>query len=117
MAGFIRFSDARIWSSTNWVYWGLMDHLLDTFVNNPPAAKLVEECKWAQSLTFALLREESPESADEIREKLSVVAARIVKGELRCKVDGRELEESDQVGFRDELRRLSEMMREPQSRP
>jgi hypothetical protein len=113
MAGFIIFSDSQVWSSANWVYWGLMDHVLDTFVNHTPAAKrVVEECKWTQCLTFALVREESTKLAEELREKLAVVAPRIVSGELRCKVDGRELEESDQVRFRDELKRLVDMMRD-----
>ncbi len=117
MAGFIKISDSQAWSSSNWVYWGLMDHLIDVFSNDPATANLVEQCKWAQSMSFPILREDSPDMVGRIREDLETVAERIVLGELQCAVDGRELEQSSQLQFRGEIKRLTDMMRENQSRP
>jgi hypothetical protein len=116
MAAFIEFSDSQMWSTSNWVYWGLMDHLIDALASDTATAIQVETCKWAQSMSFPLLYEESIGLADQVRDKLEITATHIVNGELQCKVDGQEVDQSSQLQFRDEIKHLVETMRENQRR-
>jgi hypothetical protein len=93
------------------VYWGLMDHLIVAVGSGTAAAIHVETCKWAQCMSFPLLYEESSGLADQIRDQLEMTAAQIVNGALQCTVDGHEVDQSRQLQFRDEVKRLVDTMR------
>ena len=56
MAGFIHINDNATWSVANWVYWGILDHLIEVLIDDSEAMRCVEECKWAQSMSFPMLR-------------------------------------------------------------
>ena len=112
MAGIIRASEKRTWSAANWAYWGLMDHVIDAFSQDPQTVRLVEECKWMQCLSVPLLREDYPESAEDVVVTLKSVAERCASGDLPCKVEGRLLDDSSQWQFREAMHELVSMLRE-----
>jgi len=72
MAGFIRFSDTETWSVANWVYFGLMDHLIEAFATDESIAHQVEGFKWMQSLDFPMLFEDDSILAERILANLKV---------------------------------------------
>jgi hypothetical protein len=110
MAGIIKISEKQFWSTANWAYWGLMDHLIDALANDTDAARRVEGCKWMQILSIPLLRKDDPKLADRILAKLKDVSAIGASGALVCKVEGRVLDSASQKMFRDTIKVLSDML-------
>jgi hypothetical protein len=123
MAGILRISDNQSWSAANWVYWGLMDHVLDALASDPDVAHRMEVCKWMQSLSIPLLREDDPKSAEKVVATLKHVADRCANGDLLCTVEGKILESGSQQQFRESMHNLVGMLDQekgtqlPESRP
>lgn len=111
MAGFIQVTDHQCWSVSNWVYWGLMDHLLAALVGDSQAAKSVEVCKWTQSMSLPLLQSDDKITADKILIALEEVAPKCAAGTLACKVDGRRLDEDSQRQFNEAALDLVDILR------
>jgi hypothetical protein len=111
MAGIINASETQMWSSANWVYWGLMDHLIRAFDRDESdVARRIEVCKWMQSLSIPLLREDDPELAEKIFTTLKRVAAQCASGVLVCLVDGKKLDDTSQQQFRDSMNDLVKVL-------
>jgi hypothetical protein len=110
MAGIICISDDQSWSAGNWIFWGLMDHVLDALVGDPDLAHRMEVCKWMQGLSIPLIREHDPKSAEKAITILKHVAVRCANGDLVCMVDGRILDKGSQQRFRDSMHDLVNML-------
>lgn len=110
MAGVLRISDNQSWSAANWIYWGLLDHLLDALSGDPDVAHRMEVCKWMQSLNIPLLRDDDPKSAEKAVTTLRQVADRCASGDLLCVVEGRILDSSSQQQFRESMHNLVSML-------
>ena len=111
MAGFITLSEDNVWSSGNWVYWGLMKHLIAAFSTDEATKRKLVTNYWMHGLSFPLLQESNPEMVEPIRAKLLIVAKKAVKGELPCSVEGRGvLDEDLQRQFREAISELVDMM-------
>jgi hypothetical protein len=110
MAGFIEVNGEESWSSSNWVYWSVIDHVLDAFSTDAVVANRVERCKWMQMLSFPLLRSEDEVIAEKVLSTLDTVARKCTDGVLTCKVDGRLLDEASQQQFRESARELVDLL-------
>lgn len=110
MAGIINASDTQIWSGANWVYWGLMDHMIRAFDMDADVARRVESCKWMQSLSIPLLREDDPELAEKVLTTLRHVSSQCANGALLCLVDGKVLDDASQQQFKDTMSDLAKML-------
>jgi hypothetical protein len=110
MAGIIDISEKQTWSAANWVYWGLMDHVLDALAGDPDVAHRMEVWKWMQSLSIPLLREDDPKSAEKAVTALKLVADRCANGDLVCMVEGKILDSGSQQQFRDSMHDLVSML-------
>jgi hypothetical protein len=110
MAGFITLSQDLSWSSANWVYWGFLDHVLNNLCEFPEAARMVEQCKWMQNMTFRFLEEDDPVSAGRVRNVLRKTAHEVTQGKHACQVDGRTLDDESQRQFVEAISRLLAMM-------
>jgi hypothetical protein len=106
MAGFIDISEKQTWSAANWVYWGLMDYMIDAVVNEPELAHRVETCKWMQGLDMPSLREDDPVLAEKVFLTLKQVSEQCAGGTLQCKVEGRILDDASQQQFRESMNEL-----------
>ena len=106
MAGIINISEKQAWSAANWVYWGLMDHVITALAGDLEVARRMEGCKWMQSLSIPLLREDDPESAEKAITTLKQVAERCANGDLICMVDGKTLDSPGQQQFRESMHEL-----------
>jgi hypothetical protein len=112
MAGIVRITDEKSWSVANWVYWGVMDHVLDALASDPTVAHRVEGCKWMQILSFPLLRSDDAALAERVLTALETVANKCADGTLSCKVDGRILDDDSQQQFREATHELVVMLGE-----
>jgi hypothetical protein len=110
MAGIINISEKQSWSAANWVYWGLMDHVIDALAGDPDVAHRMEGCKWMQSLSFPLLREDDPESTKKVVTTLKYIAERCASGDLVCMVEGKILDSHSQQQFRESIRDLVNLL-------
>lgn len=90
-----------------------MDHLIDAFANNPTTANIVEQCKWSQSMSFPILCEDSPDVVAQIRDRLETTIEQVLSGGLKCSVNGQELDHPSQLQFREEIKRLADIMCAP----
>ena len=106
MAGFVSRGKNREWSSSNWVFWGFMDHVLEALSGSPDVAHRAEGCKWNQMLSFEIIGEEDSDIAGIILDTCRVVAQKCMNGELLCKVDGRILDDESQTQFREAMQEL-----------
>ncbi len=106
MAGFIELSENLEWSSSNWVYYSIMDGLLDEVarLENEELRTDVEQSKWMQ--TFSLQDIPVHDWRESLIEALKRVCSAIKSGKLVAKVDGNILDESSQKEFKSESQRL-----------
>jgi cephalosporin hydroxylase len=80
-----------------------MERLIDAFAGDLDVARRVETCKWMQSLSIPLLREDDPDSAEMILAKLKEVAQRCAVGDFPCAVEGSLLDDRSQAQFREAM--------------
>lgn len=106
MAGFIEVSENHEWSSSNWVFYSIMDGVLDEISRsgNEELRTDVEQSKWMQ--TFSLSDVQVDEWKNLLIESLRRVCELIASGRYAAKVDGTVLDESSQDEFKSEARRL-----------
>src|SRR5262245_54589948 len=102
MAGIIRTGN-KSWSAANWVYWSLMDRLIDAFAEDPDTARRMEGSKWMQSLSIPMVREENAALAKKVLATLKSVAERCAAGDFVCMVEGKPLGDASQKQFRETM--------------
>ena len=83
-----------------------MDHVIDALAGDPELARRIEGCKWMQSLSFPLLREDDPDSAEKALTILRQVAERGARGDLVCTVEGKIVDGPSQQQFRESMHDL-----------
>lgn len=106
MAGTVRISENLSWSTANWVYWGVMDRLIEALADDP-AAREAEQCRWLQSMDLPALRADNLAVAAKVVFTLKAVANRCASGELPCSVDGRPLDDGAQQQFKESAGQLA----------
>jgi hypothetical protein len=111
MAGFIELSDSREWSSANWVYYSIMDALLEDIarLGNEELRTDIEQSKWMQ--TFSLSEIPVVEWRDVAIESLMRVCESVDCGLLVAKVEGKTLDESSQIEFKSEVSKLADELK------
>jgi hypothetical protein len=110
MAGFILVSDVYKWSSANWVYWGVIDYLIEALKDNPDVAGYIEMCKAMQIIDFVSFREEHPDWAEKAFIMLKNVSQKCANGSLPCRVEGRVLGDHSQSQFREAMEELVNLL-------
>ncbi len=107
MAGFIEVAEGREWSSANWVYYSIMDGVLEDIANlgNEELRTDVEQSKWMQ--TFSIADAPFAEWKPLLIESLKRVCALAETGKLVAKVDGRTLDDPSQVQFKTAVNELA----------
>jgi hypothetical protein len=107
MAGFIELSEGREWSSANWVYYSIMDAVLEDVsqLGNEELRTDVEQSKWMQN--FSLTDVPVAEWKDVVIGSLKRVCDAVDFGVLVAKVEGKILDESSQIEFKSEVRKLA----------
>lgn len=111
MAGIITINDHQRWEVSNWVYWNLMDQVLQLVKEKSSASsQFVETCKWMQGLDIPEMKVEEHEIAGEILTALKSSAQNCSQGVITAKVDGRVLDEESQRQFREATHELVTML-------
>lgn len=112
MAGLIEIDDDHAWSSSNWVFWGILDHVLAANAGSDREfLQRVELCKHMQAVLFPFLRQEDAALAERVWTALKIVVQRCADGDLPCSVDGRLLDDQSQKQFRGAAAELAQMMK------
>jgi hypothetical protein len=111
MAGFIQISKDRSWSSANWVYAGLLNHVIANLRDNPAAAQQVEQCKWMQSLNLSWFEQDDPLLAAVVLKALKSTSTQVEQGKVKCELDGRILDDASQRQFIESVSELVEMLK------
>jgi hypothetical protein len=108
MAGFIEVAAGHEWSSANWVYYSIMDGVLEDIsrLGNDELKTDVEQSKWMQ--TFSITGTPVDEWKALLIDSLKRVCDLVEAGKLVAKVEGKSLDESSQVQFRNAVRKLAE---------
>lgn len=111
MAGFITLDSDRCWSARNFIYWQIVDYLLEALsAEEPGLVESVRESRYMQSLEFALVREENGAWHELTLDRLAAVAQRCARGELPCRVEGRMLDGTSQSQFQHAAAELAKMI-------
>jgi len=111
MAGFIEIADGREWTSANWVYYSVMDGVLEDVarLGNEELRTDVEQSKWMQN--FSLTDTLVDEWKDLLIESLKRICDSVDAGKLVARVDGKTLDEPSQVEFKSEVRKLTDELK------
>lgn len=112
MAGFIEISSVRKWSSANWVFFSVMDGVLEDISRRGDEEMLldVEQSKWMQTFSLADLLDD--ERKEVLVTSLMRVCDLVEKEKLIAKVDGKSLDIASQIEFKSEVRRLADELRD-----
>jgi hypothetical protein len=111
MAGFIQIENDREWTSANWVYYSVLDGVLEyvTCVGNKDLQNDVEQSKWMQ--TFDLTDVLVDHWRLLLIESLKHVCDSVDSGILLAKNDGKTLDAPSQLEFKNEVRKLAYALR------
>ena len=113
MAGIITIADGQDWYVSNWVYWNLMDQVLEMVAGEPAVAHFVEVSKWNHGLDIPEMLKEETEIAGPVLCALNNAAQRCSEGSVTAKVDGRVLDDESQRQFRETTGELVAMLLSP----
>jgi hypothetical protein len=110
MAGIITIKEHLMWTKSNWVYWNLMDQVLEIVKNDPTVAYRVEQSKWMQHLGIPSMIKDETELADTVLTALKTAAQRCSEGQIAAQVNGRVLDDVSQRQFREATGELLTML-------
>jgi len=113
MAGFVTFdmdSQERTWSTANWVFAGVVDHVL-SLVDDVDIVHELTVCKHHQNVDLKELEDENPEMFRRVIVALQKTCDQIIAGEVKVSVDGVVLDEESQTQYRQEVSRLAKLLK------
>lgn len=99
MTGIVTISENAEWSPANWIYWNLLDIMVD-LTGDDSTAKYLLECKWMHGLDFPEARDTDPDLAIAALDVLRRAGQLVIKGKVGASVDGRILDSVSQAIFR-----------------
>lgn len=108
MAGFIEVTEGHEWSSANWVYYLIMDGVLEDIspLGNEDLNTDVEQSKWMQ--TFSISDVSIHEWRAVLIDSLKRVCEMVKAGKIVAKVEGKMLDEPSQAQFKSAVQELAD---------
>lgn len=113
MAGFITFDKTdpeRTWSSANWVFNGVLDHVLSTHADDAECVERLTGCKYRQNVPMKYIEEENGGLFDRVVSYFLEACDHAANGEFKVSVNGETLDEESQTQFREAISDLRQLL-------
>ena len=98
------------WAARNWVYRCFMDQLIASVQNDSELVEELTMSKYAQSVSVDTLAEEKPRLHARAMDALNYTCDQIIQGKCTLMNGDREMDMETQVGFREEIATLFQML-------